>query len=231
MHRQLLLEYMVTDKYPQPSLDSNRQFWKTEKNGAIYCPNENCKFKSATISKKKAPKKGTICSHINKHHPVLNTNNNIHCQCCKSIVSPSHIRSHLGHCSAAKPVLGLLPRTTSGLKENFQDVSLLPGLQPVQIDSDGLDFFSAKLFLEAHLVRNFMKSQGSNVRCTWMYMNYMETNKVRGRKMILFPTRFLLVIKELSSDRWKMEVGPFWDKEGPQFENLYFKGLGTVIGN
>ena len=59
----------------------------------------------------------------------------------------------------------------------------------------------------------------------------METNKVRGRKMILSPTRFLIVLKDSSSDRWKMEVGPFWDKEGPKFENLYFRGLGSVVGN
>ena len=137
----------------------------------------------------------------------------------------------MGHCYATKQLLQLPPRTSPGLTEHFPDVSLLEGLFPVQIDSDGLDFFSSKLFLEAYLVRNFMKSEANSMRCTWMYMNYMETNKVRGRKMVLSPTRFLLLVKELSSDRLTMEVGPFSNKKGPQFEDLFFKGLGTVIGN
>ena len=151
----------------QPSLDYNSQFWKTEKNGTIYCPHEKCKFRSQKNSKKRAK----IFFHITKKHPVLNTNKNIHCKFCKSIVSPSHIRSHMDRCSAAKPLLRVLPMTTSGLKEDFPDVSLLPGLLPVQIDSDGLDFYSAKLFLEAYLVQNFIKSKSSSMRCAWMYMN------------------------------------------------------------
>ena len=128
-------------------------------------------------------------------------------------------------CSLYIPFVSVFPWNGTELREDFPDIPLLPGLSAVPIDSDGLTFFSAKIFLDFYLVKNFMVSKADTMKCSWMFMNYMETNKIERREEVLSPSRFLLVVKELSSDRWSKDVGPFIEKESDAFESLYFLGL------
>ena len=150
---------------------------------------------------------------------------NIFCQFCKGIVIPPQVSTHMQTCSLDIPLVSVFPWNGSELREDFPDIPLLPGLSAVPIDSDGLSFFSAKIFLDFYLVKNFMVSKADTMKCSWMFMNYMETNKVKGRKVVLSPTRFLLVVKELSSDKWGKDVGPFRIEQSDMFGSLYFTGL------
>ena len=61
----------------------------------------------------------------------------------------------------------------------------------------------------------------------------METNKAKGRAKILSPTKLLLMVKELSSDHWKKDVGPYRFEKSDPFGNLYFEEFslkGPVLG-
>jgi hypothetical protein len=200
---------------PRTSPDFNSQFWKTGPKNTLFCPNETCDYTS---------KYHQVSKHIDGHHPGM-MKDNIFCQFCKGIVLPAQLSNHMQFCSSSRPLLSVLPRTSSGLRENFPEVPLLLGLSAVSIDSDGLSYFSAKIFLDFFLVKNYVESCADTIKCSWMFMNYMETNKIEGRDEVLSPSRFLLVVKELSSDRWGKDVGPFRVEQSDAFESLYFVGL------
>ena len=202
--------------------DLNSKFWQNGPQNTLVCPNNDCDFTAYFHQ---------ISEHIGRYHPGM-MKDQIFCKFCKVIVIPAQVSTHMEICSSERPMIGLsgpilsvFPLTSSRLREDFSDFPLLQGLSSVPINSDGLSFFSAKMFLDFYLVTNFAMSKVDTMKCSWMFMNYMETNKVKGRTEVLSPTRFLLLVKELSSDRWSKDVGPFREKQSDAFESLYFIGL------
>merc|ERR1719228_426799 len=183
-----------------PGPDS-QLFWQVDQQGFVSCPKEGCNYNVKNDLGKK------LGNHVRKIHPDINFLC-IYCKNCSGVVFPSDLLQHGQQCYPEKPVKEKL-WSSSGLCEDFPATHILQGLSTLSMTMDDFSLFSSKLFIDAYLLGNFVVSNGKTMKCTWMYLNYMETSKVKDRVQVLSPTKFLLAVRELCKDRWKINVGPF----------------------